>query len=129
LPEDEDEFDDDDHFVTKRKERRGSTKKTRMVLFLMLPILLVFFHLVSAWMGVGFGTGFGELETEAHHDHDDVFHDDLWGWSSTHAVAMDDPRVADTLTGGVIPEMEVSTTAMDVESAPTLVAPVEDDTL
>jgi hypothetical protein len=130
LPEDEDEYDNDDIFVIKRKERRGATKKLRMILFLMVPILLVLFHLVSAWMGVGFGIGFEALETEAHHDHDDASNANLWEWGSTRAFAMDNQRVLDTLTGGgVIPEMEVPTTALEVESAPTLVAPIEDDTL
>ena len=127
LPEDEDEFDDDDIFVIKRKERRGATKKLRVVLFLMLPILLVLFHLVSAWMGFG---GFGAPEMEAYHDHEEVFHANLWEWSPVHTFGMDDPRVADPLTGGgVITDMEATTTALDVESAPTLVSPVEDDTL
>jgi len=130
LPEDEDEFDDGDIFITKRKERRSAMKKMRMVLFLMLPILLVLFHLVSARMGFGFGFDFEALETEAHHDHDDSFHGNLWEWSSTHASAIDDPCVADTLTEGcVIPEMGVTATALDVESSPTFVAPTEDDTL
>ena len=130
LPEDEDEVDDDDIFVIRKKERRGATKKIRMVLFLMLPVLLVLFHLISAWMGFGFGIGFGALETEVHHDHDDILNTNLWEWGSTHAFAMDEQRVPDTLTGGgFIPEMEVTTTALDVESAPTLVAPIEDDTL
>jgi len=127
LPEDEDEFDDDDDiFVIKRKERRGATRKMRVVLFLMLPILLVLFHLVSAWMGFGFGIGFGALETEAYHDHEEAFHANLWEWS----LGMDVPRVTDPLTGGgVIPNMEATPTALDVESAPTLVSPVEDDSL
>lgn len=127
LPEDEDEFDDDDIFVIKRKERRGATKKLRVVLFLMLPILLVLFHLASAWMGFG---GFGAPETEAYHDHEEVFHANLWEWSPVHTFGMDDPHVADPLTGGgVITDMEATTTALDVESAPTLVSLVEDDTL
>ena len=130
LPEDEDEFDNDDIFIVKGKERKGATRKMRMVLFLMLPILLVLFHLVSAWMGFGLGIGFGAHETEALHDHDEVFRANLWEWGSTHAFAVDDQRVLDALTGGgVIPEMEATTTALDVESAPTPVASIQDDTL
>ncbi len=130
LPEDEDEFDDDDVFVIKKKQRRGATKKMRIVLFLMLPLLLVLFHLISAWMGFGFGISFGSSETEAYHDHEEVYHANSWEWSSPHAFGVDNQRVTDTLTGGgVIPEMEVTTTALDVESAPTLISPIEDDTL
>ena len=130
LLEDEDGFDNDDIFVIKRKERRGATKKTRMVVFLMLPILLVLFHLVSAYMGFGFGIGFGALETEARPDLDDVFHANLWEWGSTHAVVMDDPHIADTRTGeGLIPEMDVTTTVLGAQSAPTPVVPIEDGTL
>ena len=129
LPEDEDEFEEEDAFVIK-KERRGATTKMRMALFLMLPFLLVLFHLVSAWMGFGFGIGFGSPETEAYHDHEEVTHANLLEWDSTHAFGVDNQRVTDTLTGGnLIHEMEVTTTALDVESAPTLVSPIEDDTL
>ena len=130
LPEDDEEFDDDDTFVMKRKERKGATKKMRMVLFLMLPLLLVMFHLASASMGFGFGIGFGSPETEAYHDHEETFQANSREWSSAHAFGVDNQRATDTLTGGgVIPEMKVTTTALDVESAPTLVYPVEDDTL
>lgn len=130
LPEDEDEFDDDDIFVIKRKERRGATKKIRVVLFLMLPILLVLFHLVSAWMSFGFGIGFGAPEMEAYHDHEEILHASLWEWGPGHTFGMDDPRVADPLTGGgVTPDLEATTTALDVESTPTLGSPVEDDSL
>jgi len=127
LPEDEDEFDHEEIFAIERKERRRSaTKKIRMILFLMLPVLLVMFHLMSAWMGFGFG----ELETEAHHDRDDVFHANLWEWSSTHAVTMEELQVPDALTaGGVVPETEVATETLDIEIAFAAVAPIENDTL
>jgi hypothetical protein len=130
LPEDEDEFDNEDIFVVKRKERRGATRKMRTILFLMLPMLLVLFHLVSAWMGFGVGIEFGAIEREAHHEDDDVFHNNLWEWGSTHVLAMDHPQVPDTLTaGGVVPEVEVVTTTLDIENTPTPVVPIEDDTL
>jgi len=129
LPGDEDEFDNEDIFAIKRKERRWSaTKKMRVILFSMLPVLLVLFHLVGAWMG--FGPGFGALGTEAHHKHDDVFHSTLREWSSIRAVVTDDQHVADTLTaGGFITELEVSTTTLDVGSTPTPVTPIENDAL
>jgi len=129
LPEDEDEFDNEDIFAIKTKERRWSaTKKMRVILFSTLPVLLVVFHLVGAWMG--FGPGFGALETEAHHKHDDVFHSTLWEWSSTRAVVTDDQHVANLLTaGGVIPELEVATATLDVESTPTPVTLIENDAL
>ena len=131
LPEDEDEFDDEEHFAIKIKERRGSsTKKMRVILFLMLPVLLVLLHLVGAWMGFGLRLGFSALETEAHRNHDDLFHLDLWEWRSTRAVVMDDPYVPGTLTAeGSISELEAATTTLDVESAPTPVTIIVNDTL
>lgn len=131
LPEDEDEFDNEENFSVKRKERRWSaTKKMRMILFSMLPVLLVLLHLVSAWMGFGLGIGFGAQETEAHHEHDVIFHSNLWEWSPTYTLVTDDLHVADALTeGGFIPELEVAAKTLDVESTPTPVTPIENDTL
>jgi len=131
LPEDEDEFDNEEMVVIKRKTRRWSpTKKIRMVLFLMLPMLLVLFHLVSARMGFDLGFDFEAVETEAHHDHGDIFGANLWEWSSTHTVAMDDLRVADALTGeGVVPEMELATMTLDLKNTPTPAGPIVDYSL
>jgi len=129
LPEDEDEFDNEGIFAIRRKERRwSSTKRMRVTLFLMLPMLLVSFHLFSAWMG--FGSGFGALETEAHHEHDDVLHSNLWEWGPTDTALAGDLHVPDTRTAGdPIPDLEVATTTVDVESAPTPVTSVENDIL
>ena len=81
-------------------------------------------------MGFGVGIEFGAIETEAHHEDEDAFHTNLWEWGSTHALAMDHPRVADTLTAeGVVPEVEVATTTLDMENIPTSVVPIEEDTL
>ena len=129
LPEDEDEFDNEGIFAIRRKERRwSSTKKMRVILFLMLPMLLVSFHLFGAWMGLGFG--FGALQTEIYQERDDVFHSNLWEWSPTDTAVTGDLHVPDTLAAeGPIPDLEVAAMTMDVESAPTPVTFVENDTL
>jgi len=121
----DEELDDQEIVVIKRKEKKWSaTKKMRVTLFLMLPMLLVLFHLFTAW------TGFGTLETEAYHEYDDVLHDNLWEWSPTDAVAIDEPHATDVLTaGGIVPDIEHATMTLGAEGAPTPIALIENDAL